>query len=69
MISSFYHLEYSCDEIISTQPIRTSNASSFYRSPESLVTHAKMYATAIKYQADGLRDLAAEKFEDTIKVL
>lgn len=69
MISSFYHLEYSCGETISTHPTRTSNASSFYRSPESLVTHAKIYAAAIKYQVDGLRDLAAEKFEDCIKFL
>lgn len=69
MISSFYHLEYSCDEIVSPHPVCTSNGSSFHRSPESLVTHAKMYAAAIKYQADGLRDLTAEKFEDNIEFL
>ena len=66
MISSFYHLEYTCDGPIRTSKTTTSDDSSVSRSPESLLTHAKVFAAAIKYQADGLRDLAEEKFRKTI---
>jgi hypothetical protein len=70
MISSFYHLEYSCDTFLPIDQTSKLHASSVQKSPESapsVLTHAKVFAAAVKYQADGLRDLAAEKFENTIR--
>jgi hypothetical protein len=70
MISSFYHLEYSCDTFLPIEQNAKLHASSVQASPgsvPSVLTHAKVFAAAVKYQADGLRDLAAEKFENTIR--
>lgn len=54
MIEYFYYFDY----------LRTiSAATSFTTGPTSLIKHAKVFAMAIKYQADGLRALAIEKFK------
>lgn len=66
MISSFYHLEYTCDEPTRTSTTTTSDDPFVSRTPDSLLTHAKVFAAATKYQADGLRDLAEENFRKTI---
>lgn len=55
MIEYFYHFDY----------LRTAAAvsSSVNRKP-FLIKHAKVFAIAIKYQADGLRALAVKKFKE-----
>lgn len=55
MISYFYHFQYSIGKSVHTA-----------HAPEG-VTHAKVFAAAIKYQVDGLRDLAAENFNTAVK--
>jgi hypothetical protein len=36
-------------------------------SPDSMLVHAKVFAMAVKYQVDGLRDLAVSKFTEAVK--
>lgn len=50
MIEYFYHGDY----------LREGTSSQVH-----LIEHAKVFAMAIKYQAEGLRKLAARKFEDS----
>ena len=52
MVEYFYYFDY----------LRGTN--SLPVSPVYLIEHAKVFAIAVKYQIDGLRDLAASKFED-----
>ena len=53
MIEYFYHFDY----------LRTAASSSTPATPNTcLIEHAKVFAMATKYQADGLRQLAVKKF-------
>jgi hypothetical protein len=70
MISSFYHLEYTCDTFLPANQTNKLHASSVQTptgSVPSVLTHAKVFAAAVKYQADGLREFAAEKLANTIR--
>jgi hypothetical protein len=70
MIQFLYNLDY--DESLCRKASETDQAddakSSTLTGPQvDMLTHAKVFATAIKYQIDGLRDLAEGKFEDSIE--
>lgn len=54
MIEYFYHFDY----------LRSPNNERIFA--PFLVEHAKVFAMAVKYQAEGLRKLAAQKFKDSI---
>jgi hypothetical protein len=83
MIEYFYHFDYEkgCD-CTSGSPLfakkrkekdvqlATTDAESVAApviSPASMLEHAKVSAMAIKYQVNGLRDLAVSKFTDAVK--
>lgn len=59
MIEFFYHFDYLRTPAPASTP---ATATSF------LVEHARVFAMAIKYQIDGLRQLAAKKFKQTASV-
>jgi len=70
MISFLYHLDY--DERLYRKASDTDQAddakSSALNGPQvDMLTHAKVFAAAIKYQIDELRDLADWKFEIAIE--
>jgi high-affinity K+ transport system ATPase subunit B len=46
----------------------TNSTSTTSQPPVNIIEHAKVFAIAVKYQVDGLRDLAAEKFKRSAKV-
>ena len=61
MVSYFYNLSYTCDNIITTDnPYYTYN-------PQDLITHANMFSLAVKYQVDGLRDFALKSFRNAVQ--
>ena len=57
MVSFFYHFEYYIGESFHVKHIGTADNTLAPRSPLEAVTNAKVFAAAIKYQVDGLRDL------------
>ena len=60
MISFFYDLTYSCRN--TTDGATSSDGSTAVISHEDIITHAKMFALAIKYQAEELRHFAKCSF-------
>jgi hypothetical protein len=68
MVSYFYNLKYSC---VNTNPTDETNGydDSTTSNPRAeMLTHAKMFAIAVKYQIDGLRDFAAKSFRYAVHV-
>jgi hypothetical protein len=58
MIEYFYHFNYLRAEDATGSPAT---------SKVHLIEHAKVFALAVKYQADGLRELAISKFKESIE--
>ena len=65
MISYFYQLDY--DASLAKYYTKTSKEAIASSSQTAVFTHAKIFAAAVKYQIDGLRDLSAAKFAETVK--
>lgn len=69
MVSYFYHFEYSVDKSVHVDQPESDDDEFFITRPAlEAVTHAKVFAAAIKYQVDGLRDLAVENFKWAVGV-
>lgn len=69
MVSYFYNLKYSCGD--NTNPSDDTNEnddSTAFDFRAEILTHAKMFALAVKYQIDGLRDFAAKCFRYSVLV-
>lgn len=62
MVSYFYGYTYSCGNT------NTSDDSTASSPQAEILTHAKMFALAIKYQVDGLREYAAKCFRYAVHV-
>lgn len=65
MISYFYDLTYSCGN--TTDSASSSGCSTAITSHEAIITHAKMFALAVKYQAKELRHFAKCSFGHAIQ--
>ena len=64
MIEYFYLFDYGVQ--LSDATPDQDHASPSTTSKSYLVEHAKVFAMSVKYQADGLRELAAAKFKDAV---
>jgi hypothetical protein len=67
MVEFFYHFDYLRDaDSLSHTPASIPLALQSQQLPSQgyIIEHAKVFAIAVKYQIDGLRDLAASKFKD-----
>lgn len=78
MVEYFYRFDYLRGAI----PVPTTSSKGYANAEESashlqspnlpsqvyILEHAKVFAIAVKYQIDGLRDLAASKFEQAAKI-
>jgi hypothetical protein len=62
MVSYFYNLKYSCINTNPTDDTNESDDSTTFNPRAEILTHAKVFAIAVKYQIDGLRDFAAKCF-------
>ena len=60
MVSYFYDLTYSCGD--TTDNANNPNDSTAVASDKHIITHAKMFALAVKYQANDLRHFAMCSF-------
>ena len=67
MVSYFYDLTYSCGD--TTSSANNSNGSTAVTSDKHIITHAKMFALAVKYQAKGLRHFAKCSFAYAIQTV
>lgn len=72
MVEYFYHFDYANDCDVGDTAASSATAAVAPRSGSSLasvsmVEHAKVFAMAVKYQVDGLRDLAVTKFSEAVE--
>jgi hypothetical protein len=62
MVSYFYNPTYSCSNTEPTDGTDRLDNSTTYNYQAEILTHAKMFAIAVKYQVNGLREYAAKCF-------
>lgn len=65
MISFFYNLTYSCSN--TTDDTNNSNDATTMTPHEDIITHASMFALAVKYQAKELRHFAKCSFRHAVQ--
>lgn len=68
MVSYFYTLKYSCSNANPTNSSKGWDDLSSFNPQTEILTHAKMFAIAVKYQVDGLREFAAKCFRYSVHV-
>lgn len=66
MVEYFYHFDYLRDTESLTEPSQSSAPTAKPPSHGYIIEHAKVFAIAVKYQIDGLGDLAASKYKEAV---
>ena len=66
MVEYFYHFDYLRDTESLPEPSQSSAPTARPPSHGYIIEHAKAFAIAVKYQIDGLRDLAASKYKEAV---
>ena len=64
MVEYFYHFDYLRDTESLPKSSQSSTPIAKSLSHGYIIEHAKVFAIAVKYQIDGLRDLAASKYKE-----